>query len=222
MEKEYISIREFASRANISRQRAYQLIDKKLKSYCKTIDSKKYIDISALEEIQKGSSPDKSIDKSDKSLDNVLDKTVKPSLHQNAGPADNSCFAPLDKISQSFDTTLDKIVKSPLQQIYEDIDNSNFQHFDNAIDKIVSSFTEQLKIKDKQIEIKDNQIAKKDEQIFEMQNIIKSLQEQQVLLTKSLANSQALHAGTIQEHIESKVEKGSKKGFWSWLFGKRH
>ena len=215
MEKEYISIREFAARANISRQRAYQLIDKKLKSYCKTIDSKKYIDISALEEIQKVSSPDKSIDKSDKSLNNVLDKTIKPSLQQDAGSTDNSCFAPIDKISQSFDTTLDKIVKPPLQQIYEDIDNSNFQHFDNAIDKIVSSFTEQLKIKDKQLETKDKQIN-------ELTEMLKDVQSKQNELMCSLKAAQALHAGTIQEHIESKVEKGSKKGFWSWLFRKRN
>lgn len=221
MEKEYISIREFASRANISRQRAYQLIDKKLKSYCKTIDSKKCIDISALEEIQKVSSPDKSIDKSDKSLDNVLDKTVKPSLQQNAGSTDNSCFAPIDKISQSFDTALDKIVKPPLQQIYEDIDNSNFQHFDNAIDKIVSSFTEQLKIKDKQLEIKDKQIN-------ELTEMLKDVQSKQNELMCSLKAAQALHAGTIQEHIESKVAEQSsgstqlRCGFWHWLFKRRH
>lgn len=213
MEKEYISIREFAARANISRQRAYQLIDKKLKSYCKTIDSKKCIDISALEEIQKVSSPDKSIDKSDKSLDNVLDKTVKPSLQQNAGSTDNSCFAPIDKISQSFDTTLDKIVKGPLQQVYEDIDNSNFQHFDNAIDKIVSSFTEQLKIKDKQLETKDKQIN-------ELTEMLKDVQSKQNELMCSLKAAQALHAGTIQEHIQGEITP--KKGFWSWLFGKRH
>ena len=71
-----------------------------------------------------------------------------------------------------------------------------------------------------QIEIKDKQLAKKDEQIFELQSIIKSLQEQQVSLTKSLANSQALHAGTIQEHIQGEITP--KKGFWSWLFRKRN
>ncbi len=43
-----------------------------------------------------------------------------------------------------------------------------------------------------QIEIKDKQLAKKDEQIFELQSIIKSIQEQQISLTNSLANSQAI------------------------------
>ena len=53
MEKEYISIREFAARANISRQRAYQLVSKKLQGYCKIIGDKKIIDISALKELKK-------------------------------------------------------------------------------------------------------------------------------------------------------------------------
>lgn len=211
MEKEYISIREFAARANISRQRAYQLLDKKLKSYCKTIESKKFIDVSALEELQKVSGLDKPID----NIVKPIQKIRQSPLQLNTGSTDNYYFSPIDKISQSFDKPIDKTVKISLQQSHENVDNSNFNH----LDKIIDSFTEQLKIKDKQIKIKDNQLAKKDEQIFELQSIIKSLQEQQVSLTKSLANSQALHAGTIQEHIESKVEKRS---LWSWLFRKRN
>ena len=76
-----------------------------------------------------------------------------------------------------------------------------------------------------QIEIKDKQLAKKDEQIFELQSIIKSIQEQQISLTKSLANSQALHAGTIKEHIDSfQIESESntqkKKSLFSWIFNR--
>ena len=48
MNKEYISIKDFASRARISKQRVYQLLEKKLKPYCKVVENKKYIDISAL------------------------------------------------------------------------------------------------------------------------------------------------------------------------------
>ena len=71
---------------------------------------------------------------------------------------------------------------------------------------------EQIAIKDKQIELKDNQI-------FELQSILKSMQEQQLLLTKSLANSQALHAGTIKEHIDSNLKK-KKHSFFSILLSK--
>ena len=76
-----------------------------------------------------------------------------------------------------------------------------------------------------QIGRKDKQLAKKDEQIFELQSIIKSLQEQQISLTKSLANSQALHAGTIKEHIDSfQIESESNtkrnKSLFSWIFNR--
>lgn len=200
MNKEYISIKEFAARANISRQGAYKIINKKFQNYCKIIENKKYIDISAVEELKKAG--DKICQLGDKIVYGdcrLGDKTVALSLQQGRLSADNHTFQLGDKDCQLGD-------KSCLLG-------------DKTVDKMIDALNEQLRVKDKQIEIKDNQLAKKDEQIFEMQNIIKSLQEQQVSLTKTLANSQALHAGTIQEHIESKVEKRS---LWSWLFRKRN
>ena len=209
MNKEYITIKEFAARANISRQGAYKIINKKFQNYCKIIENKKYIDISAVEKLQKAG--DKSCQLGDKIVcgDCQLgDKNVALSLQQGCLPADNHTFQLGDKDCQ--------------------LGGKSCLLGDKTVDKMIDALNEQLRVKDKQIEakdkqieIKDNQLAKKDEQIFELQSIIKSLQEQQVSLTKSLANSQALHAGTIQEHIDSKVEKESKKGFWSWLFGKR-
>ena len=76
-----------------------------------------------------------------------------------------------------------------------------------------------------QIEIKDRQLSNKDSQIFELQNILKSMQEQQLALTKSLANSQALHAGTIKEHIDSSTTNDQTKtkkwrNLLSWIFNK--
>lgn len=68
-----------------------------------------------------------------------------------------------------------------------------------------------------QLERKDIQIFEKDKQIFELQNLLKSFQEQQLLLAKSLSNSQALHAGTIKEHIEE-MPKRKTKSLFSWLF----
>lgn len=76
-----------------------------------------------------------------------------------------------------------------------------------------------------QIETKDRQLVNKDNQIFELQNILKSMQEQQLALTKSLANSQALHAGTIKEHIDSsttnnQIKTKKKRNLLSWIFNK--
>lgn len=192
MEKEYISIREFAERANISRQRAYKLVSKKLQGYCKIIGDKKIIDISALDELKKTVDNGQPVDKCAGNNCNPVDNSKKVSLQQNFDSVD-------DFNCQSTNKTIDN------GQPVNNCMGNNYQLIDKSIDKTIDILRDQLKIKD--------------EQIFELQSIIKSLQKQQVSLTKSLANSQALHAGTIQEHIESKVEKRS---FWSWLFRKRN
>ena len=51
MDQEYITVAEFAEKTNISKQRVYQLLKKKLKPYLNIIDNKKMINISALNEI---------------------------------------------------------------------------------------------------------------------------------------------------------------------------
>lgn len=191
MEKEYISIREFAARANISRQRAYKLVSKKLQGYCKIIGDKKIIDISALDELKKAVDNGQPVDKCVGNNCNPVDNSKKVSLQQNLDSAD-------DFNCRFTNETIDN------DQPVDNCRGNNCQLIDKSIDKTIDILRDQLKIKD--------------EQIFELQNVIKSLQEQQVLLTKSLANSQALHAGTIQEHIESKVKK---KNFLNWLFRKR-
>ena len=188
MEKEYISIREFAARANISRQRAYKLVSKKLQGYCKIIGDKKIIDISALDELKKTVDNGQPVDKCTGNNCNPVDNSKKVSLQQNLDSVD-------DFNCRSTNETIDN--GKPVGNCM----GNNYQLIDKSIDKTIDILRDQLKIKD--------------EQIFELQNVIKSLQEQQVLLTKSLANSQALHAGTIQEHIESKVKK---KNFLNWLF----
>lgn len=46
---EYISIKEFASRAGITPQAVYKQLDNKLKPYCQVVDGKKTLQIKALE-----------------------------------------------------------------------------------------------------------------------------------------------------------------------------
>lgn len=202
MEKEYISIREFAARANISRQRAYKLVSKKLQGYCKIIGDKKIIDISALDELKKTVYNGQPVDKCSGNNCNPVDNSKKVSLQQNLDSVD-------DFNCRSTNETIDN------GQLVDNCIGNNCQLIDKSIDKTIDILRDQLKIKD--------------EQIFELQNVIKSLQEQQVSLTKSLANSQALHAGTIQEHIESKVKKRSRsdgstrlRRVWNWLFRKHN
>jgi hypothetical protein len=153
--KEYISIKEFAARANISKQRVYQLLEKKLKPYCKTIENKKYIDISALEEFQ----------------------------------------------NQKFSTIENNELETIFKKNPETREKYNFQSLERTIENIVESFNKQLETKDKQIN--------------ELTNMLKSIQEKQNELINALKSAQALHAGTIKEHIDS---KGEKRGLFYWLF----
>ena len=44
--------------------------------------------------------------------------------------------------------------------------------------------------------------------------MLKSMQEKQNELINALKSAQVLHAGTIKEHIDSRVEK---KSFLSWI-----
>lgn len=49
MSNNYIPVSEFATRANITKQRVYQLLNKSLKEFVKEVDGKKVIDIKGLE-----------------------------------------------------------------------------------------------------------------------------------------------------------------------------
>lgn len=74
---EYISIREFAERAGITRQAVYLALSSetsKLSSYCQVIDKQKKLNVKALYEIygvEGDKKTDKELDSSDKLLDNL-------------------------------------------------------------------------------------------------------------------------------------------------------
>lgn len=50
MDKQYISIKEFAERVGKSQQAIYKQLNNKLKKYVKVVENKKYLHISALDE----------------------------------------------------------------------------------------------------------------------------------------------------------------------------
>lgn len=141
MDNEYISIKEFAERAKLSRQTVYRMIEKDLKNFCKMVDNKKCISVTALDKIS------------------------------------------VNDVTQNSVTQVDNLIQILSHQLQE----------------------------------KDNQIKEKNKQIEELQHILRLLQEQQMLLSQSLTNSQALHAGTIKEHIDNKP---TKKRLFSWIFKK--
>lgn len=208
MHRVYISIKEFADRANISRQRVYQILDKKLKPYCKVIGNRKFIDSSALDDFISQNSCQPIDRKNENRVDNFTSKPL-----QKKYESVDKCYSNL--VDNRLDNEIDNFKDNTLQINSQNIGDHSFDHDDKIIELVISSLEKQIETKDFQIKEKDKQIESKDNQIFELQNTIKSLQEQQMILTKSLANSQALHAGTIKEHIDSKAEK---RGIFYWLF----
>lgn len=121
-----------------------------------------------------------------------------------------------DSLQQFMETKNGTVYISPegeniINSIYFNDINAN-KHSNDSNDLSVSELSSTLV---NTINTLKEQLENKDNQISELTNMLKSMQEQQVILTKSLANSQALHAGTIKEHIDSKNEK---RGLWYRIF----
>ncbi len=99
---------------------------------------------------------------------------------------------------------------------------------DTLIAVLQNQMTEFRRIMEMQLVTKDNQIAEKDKQLESLTKALAAAQEQLTETTVALRAAQALHAGTMQEHlIETDAEKqetehgGEKQGFWSKLFHKK-
>lgn len=99
----------------------------------------------------------------------------------------------------------------------------------NALVAVLQSqMTEFRRIMEMQLVTKDNQIAEKDKQLESLTKALAAAQEQLTETTVALRAAQALHAGTMQEHlIETDAEKqeseygNEKQSFWSKLFHKK-
>ena len=73
----YISIAEFSKRANISKQRVYQLLNKGLKDFVMEIDGVKMLDIRALERYEKKENNSRLEQDFNKGLNDALIKTIE-------------------------------------------------------------------------------------------------------------------------------------------------
>jgi hypothetical protein len=75
-ESNYISIAEFSKRANISKQRVYQLLNKSLKDFVKEIDGVKMLHIQALERYQNKENNSRVEQGFEQDLNNPLNDTL--------------------------------------------------------------------------------------------------------------------------------------------------
>ena len=149
--------------------------------------------------------------------DNGKDDLTIKEFSEMAGVSTQRVYQMVNQELKDFCRVFGKVKKIEIQALkfLGKFSNSKTKNIANSEQCIINALLAQL-------ETKDNQI-------FELQNVIKNMQEQQLEITKSLTNSQALHAGTIKEHIDSTIydvkdEQNEKKNkFWNWILNfRRH
>lgn len=149
--------------------------------------------------------------------DNEKDYLTIKEFSEMAGVSTQRVYQMVNQELKDFCRVFGKVKKIDIQALkfLGKFSNSKTKNIANSEQCIINALLAQL-------ETKDNQI-------FELQNVIKNMQEHQLEITKSLTNSQALHAGTIKEHIDSTIydvkdEQNEKKNkFWNWILNfRRH
>jgi hypothetical protein len=172
MDKEYLTVKEFAAAAGVSTQRIYQRLAKDLQSYCKQENGVILISVEGL------TAP------LAKPLQSDLPSTCKE-LAKDLQPAPNQGLAHTEG------ETLAKDLQSPCKE--------------ETPGEIVSLLQSTLDLLQQQLTEKDKQISSLDEQIKTKDKLIGDL-------TERLTAAQALHAGTLREHLETAPEARQSRG----------
>jgi len=117
-------------------------------------------------------------------------------------------------ISLDGEKLIKKAFDTENEEIFVDKETPNKYKTENSFDDILMVLKEQLEVKDNQLEVANATIR-------ELTSTIE-------VISKSLANSQALHAGTMQKQLqESETEKEEveiieeKPSIWQRVFGKK-
>ena len=225
MEQEYLSVRQFAKRAEVTTQRIYQMMNKSLKSYCKVEDGKKYISADGLKIFERA-------EMEKNSLQEVASDLPRPKFR--------SCNSENTAYNADFPKENNETAEKDLQGLAKDLPRPNFGSCnplkDNLQEKSNSNkqiTKETIHVLQEQLAIKDKQIDEKDKQIAELTAMLKNSQEQQTALVQALTAAQALAAAdkqqlllqagqtteqTVSENIQT--SENTKKGFFQRLFGK--
>ena len=156
--------------------------------------------------------------------DNEKDYLTIKEFSEMAGVSTQRVYQMVNQELKDFCRVFGKVKKIDIQALkfLGKFSNSKTKNIANSEQCIINALLAQLSTK-------DNQIFELQNVIKNMQNVIENMQEQQLEITKSLTNSQALHAGTIKEHIDSTIydvkdeQNGKKNKFWNWILNfRRH
>lgn len=172
MDKEYLTVKEFAAAAGVSTQRIYQRLAKDLQSYCKQENGIILISVEGL------TAP------LAKPLQSDLPSTCKEL-------AKDLQTAPNQGLAHSEGEPLAKDLQSTCKE--------------ETPGEIVSLLQSTLDLLQQQLTEKDKQISSLHEQIKTKDKLIGDL-------TERLTAAQALHAGTLREHLETAPEARQSRG----------
>ena len=229
MEQEYLSVRQFAKRAEVTTQRIYQMMNKSLKSYCKVEDGKKYISADGLKIFERAEMEKNSLQEVASDLprpkfrscnsENTAYNADFPKENNETAEKDlqglakdlprskfRSCNSENTAYNADFPKEKNEIAEENLQGLAKDLPRPNFRSCNPLKDNLQEESNpneqitkETIYVLQEQLAIKDKQIDEKDKQIAELTAMLKNSQEQQAALVQALTATQALAAADKQQ-----------------------
>lgn len=220
---EKLTIAEFATRAGISKQRVYQLLNKTLKDYLVIENGRKYIDSTGIEEIEEARKKQgftKGLTEFEQDLNKALQtvETLKIDLaeqqkqNRSLNNELNEARAALDTIKPQVAAQiieLDRLKKelektvNELHRTQADLEATREQRQKAEIRAAAAEAAAEAECRradsaEQQCRVKDDQAAHSAQTVTALTAALQTAQQQAENLTKALDNSQALQAGQIR------------------------
>ena len=220
---EKLTIAEFATRAGISKQRVYQLLNKTLKDYLVIENGRKYIDSTGIEEIEEARKKQgftKGLTEFEQDLNKALqtietleiDLAEQQKQNRSLNNELNEARAALDTIKPQVAAQiieLDRLKKelektvNELHRTQADLEATREQRQKAEIRAAAAEAAAEAECRradsaEQQCRVKDDQAAHSAQTVTALTAALQTAQQQAENLTKALDNSQALQAGQIR------------------------
>ena len=220
---EKLTIAEFATRAGISKQRVYQLLNKTLKDYLVIENGRKYIDSTGIEEIEEARKKQgftKGLTEFEQDLNKALqtietleiDLAEQQKQNRSLNNELNEARAALDTIKPQVAAQiieLDRLKKelektvNELHRTQADLEATREQRQKAEIRAAAAEAAAEAECRradaaEQQCRVKDDQAARSAQTVTALTAALQTAQQQAENLTKALDNSQALQAGQIR------------------------
>lgn len=220
---EKLTIAEFATRAGISKQRVYQLLNKTLKDYLVIENGRKYIYSTGVEEIEESRKKQgftKGLTEFEQELNKALqtietleiDLAEQQKQNRSLNNELNEARAALDTIKPQVATQiieLDRLKKelektvNELHKTQADLEATREQRQKAEIRAAAAEAASEAECRradsaEQQCRVKDDQAAHSAQTVTALTAALQTAQQQAENLTKALDNSQALQAGQIR------------------------